>query len=102
MNYRTIFGLDEEPAERLTERLAALVPQHPVLAHAAVTCDLAHLNNLIVAFTPAATDAAVTAVLPVIEDAVARVSDHGHLYSVDIILRANGDASWPSRSRLIH
>ena len=101
MNYRTIFGLDEEPAERLSERLAALVPQHPVLAHASVTCDL-DINILIVAFTPAATDDAVTAVLPVLEDAVAHVSDHGHLYSVDVILRANGDASWPSRSRLIH
>ena len=89
----------DAPAVQLTERLAALVPHYPVLAHASVTCDLA-VDTLTVTFTPEATDDAIEAVAPLIEDAVARVREDGHLFSFDIILRADGFALSPSR--LIH
>jgi len=79
--------LEQVAASALTSRLAAQVTQHPVLRHATATCSV---DVLTVAFTAAALVSAVEAVLPILEQAVAAVSQaQEYPYELDVILRSD-------------
>ena len=96
--------LEQVAASALTSRLAAQVTQHPVLRHATATCSV---DVLTVAFAPSAAIADVEAVLPILEQAVAAVSQaQEYPYELDVILRSDtpstGQRCLSTPSRRIH
>lgn len=96
--------LEQVAASSLSARIAAQVTQHPVLRHATATCSV---DVLTVAFTSDAPVSAVEAVLPILEQAVAAVSQaQEYPYELDVILRSDTPSTaqrcLSTPSRLVH